>query len=74
MKETKYRMCSGSQCESFTDVAANIQNRLGLEKVSIDPASRVLSYENPRNCRVDERLLEEAASNPGKKIEFEICA
>lgn len=73
MTKATYRVCEGGKCESYDQVAKDIQSRMGLENVRIDPASRVLSYDNPKNCQVDERLLEEAASNPGRNIAFELC-
>lgn len=73
MEVTKYRVCKGSECESFSAVAMDIQDKLGLENVRIDSDTGEVSYDNPKNCRVDERLLEEAAANPGRNIEFEQC-
>lgn len=73
MEEKKYRVCEGGTCDSYANVAKDIQNKLGLENVTIDPNSRVLAYDNPKSCRVDERLLEEAAKQPGRNIRFEIC-
>lgn len=73
MEVTKYKVCEGGICESYTAVAMDIQNRLDLEDVRIDPATGELSYKNPKNCHVDEKLLEEAARAPGRNIEFQVC-
>lgn len=73
MEIIRYTICKGSVCESYTAVAADIEEKLGLENVTIDPDTGALAYDNPKNCRVDERLLEEAARKPGRKIEFEVC-
>jgi len=73
MEITEYRVCNGSECESYTAVAMDIEDRLGLKNVRIDPQTGKVTYDNPQNCRVDEKLLEEAARNPGRNIEFEVC-
>lgn len=73
MKMVNYRICDGGVCESYTAVAMDIQNKLDLEDVRIDPDTGEITYANPRNCRVDEKLLEEAARAPGRNIEFEVC-
>lgn len=73
MKVVQYRICAGSVCESYTKVACDIERKLGLENVTIDPETGKISYDNPKNCHVDEKLLEEAAKHPDRKIEFEVC-
>lgn len=73
MEITRYKVCKGGVCESYTELAADIEEKLGLKNVAIDAESGKLSYDNPKNCRVDERLLEEAARKPGRNIEFEVC-
>lgn len=73
MEVSKYKICEGAKCESYTAVAMDIQQKLDLDDVRIDPAIGELSYKNPRNCRVDEKLLEDAARAPGRNIEFQVC-
>lgn len=73
MTMMKYKVCQGAQCESFTEAAKDIEKKLGLANVKIDSVSFELSYDNPNNCQVDEKRLEEAASAPGRAIQFEIC-
>lgn len=73
MKIVRYRICAGGVCESCTALALDIERKLGLENVTIDPETGEISYDNPKDCRVDEKLLEEAARHPGRNIEFEVC-
>lgn len=73
MVVNQYRICEGGKCESYTEVALDIQKKLNLEDVKIDPETGIITYKNPQNCRVDEKLLEEAARAPGRNIQFEVC-
>ncbi len=73
MEITKYKVCGDLGCESLTVIAGDIQANLDLENVAIDPDTGVLRYDNPKNCRVDEHKLEEAARKPGRHIQFEVC-
>ena len=74
MEITRYRVCSGSQCESYAAVATDIEKKLDLKNVRINAETGELVYENPKSCQVDEKLLEEAASSPGRNIQFEKCS
>lgn len=73
MEITRYKVCGGGECESYTAVAMDIEENLKLKNVRVDPATGEVAYENPGNCHVDEKLLEEAARKPGRNIRFEIC-
>lgn len=73
MEVAKYKVCHGGQCESWTAVAMDVEKNLGLANVRIDPETGKVFYDNPKSCRVDERLLEEAARKPGRNIQFEVC-
>lgn len=73
MEGMQYKVCNGSHCESYTELARDIESKLDIENVHVDPGTGILSFDNPRNCRVDEKLLEEAARHPERNIQFEVC-
>lgn len=73
MKIVHYRICAGGVCESYAAAALDIERKLGLENVKIDSETGKISYDNPKGCHVDEKLLEEAARHPDRNIEFEVC-
>ena len=73
MEIRKYRVCGDLGCELYEAVVTDIEDGLDLENVRINPETGELSFDNPRNCQVDERKLEEAARRPDRHIEFEVC-
>lgn len=68
-----YRVKGDVDDATLQHLAQDIQKGLDLENVHIDKNTKKLSYDNPRNCRVDEQLLLEAVKQPGKNINFELC-
>ena len=75
METTTYKVCGNCDrdVDTYRKVSLDIQDKLGLENVYINMDTGEVRYDNPRNCHVDERKLEEAARQPGRDIQFEVC-
>ena len=73
MEITRFKVCDSTSCEIYDEIALAIEEVLELEKVKIDQETGELSFDNPENCRVDERELKDAVRKLGRNVEFKVC-